>query len=424
MDYAQHTGQGFEADWKGILFRRTYKELDEIVWKTKRWFKRFYAGHARFKENDYEWVWNTGESLKLRYLERPSDAEHYQGHEYPWIGWEELTQWATADAFEQIRGCCRSSNPAVPRKIRATANPWGRGHGWVKLMFVDPAPYNTPFIAEGDISRLYIHGHWAENPFLVVNDPEYIKMLESISGEQLRKAWRDGDWDIVAGAFFADVWKRHKHSIPTWEPPAHWVCFRSFDWGSATPLSVGWWTISQGDKAPDGRYYPRGALIRFREWYGASNAQRNEGLRMTSRAVAKEIIEREAKWPRLKVHPGPADPSIWKAEDGPSIAENMDIVYRHLTKQKTGHMWVKADNARRSGWERMRVLMEGVDDTPFFYVMDCCRDFIRTVPILQRDQKDWDDIDTDQEDHAADEARYACMWKGPVLYSARKKYWK
>ncbi len=224
--------------------------------------------------------------------------------------------------------------------------------------------------------------------------------------ENYRRAWLYGDWDVVAGSFFGDLWRKDRHVLAPFKIPSDWYCYRTFDWGSTKPFSVGWWTIADGTKAPDGVYYPRGAIIKFSEWYGCKKDSPNTGLRLTSKEVAKGVKELDAKFAKeygIKINPGPADPAIYASDDGPSIAENMKSV---------GVTWVPADNSRLAGWEQMRERLKGTeDDKPLLYVFNTCLDLIRTLPGAPRDEAIWDDIDTEYEDHALDEARYACMFR-------------
>lgn len=412
MSFLQNVGKGFGPDWKGIIFRQTYKQLEEIVAKSRRFFPSIVPGCV-FRSGAMEWIFPQGETLKLRHARRPADMENYQGHEYPFVGFDELCNLASQDTYEKAKGFCRSSNPGVPKIIRCTANPLGPGHLWVKRYFIDPAPALTPIISQTGGKRVFIPATVYDNRHLVEADPEYLARLESITDDSLRRAWLEGDWNVVAGSFFGDIWLPSRNILRPFSVPQGWHCFRAFDWGSSRPFSVGWWAIADGNKAPDGRFYPRGALIQFAEWYGARRGQDgsaipNEGLRLPSREVARGIKEREAAMQKsmgIKIHPGPADPAIYAHQDGPSVAENM---------HREGVDFVPADNTRLAGWQQMRERIWGEESgpderTPYFYVFSTCSEIIRTLPAAPHDELIPDDIDTRFEDHAVDQARYACM---------------
>lgn len=415
MDFAKDVGVGYGAAWRGVLFRETYKQLDDVVTRSKRWFYRIFPGARFLGSNDsYKWVWPTGEELLFRVMSRPDDYWDYHGHEYPWIGWEELCNWPSLECYASMKACSRSSVPGVPRRIRATTNPFGIGHHAVKAFFIDPAPPGVVMRDELGLERVRIHGHWSENKILLAAEPDYpAKIAASCDGNENRmRAWLHGDWDIVAGGFFDDVWDRPSHVVQPFAIPSSWYIDRSFDWGSSKPFSVGWWAESDGTTAPNGKTYPRGTLFRIAEFYGWDGKHPDVGCKKTSAEIAKEIVSREKLWKerfKWRIHPGPADSSIFDVEDGHSIAAGM----------KTNKVeWTEADKSpgsRHAGWERIRGLLLAATkrpmEAPGLFVFDTCTHFIRTVPVLPRDDKDPEDVDTDAEDHIGDETRYRVLAK-------------
>lgn len=410
MKFQQHCSKGYGAHWRGVIFRREYKHLDDIITKSKRWFYRidkryrpkFLSGQGQMK-----WVWPTGEELLFRAFSTPDDYWNYHGHEYPFIGWEELTSWPNIDCYESMMSCNRTSfqGGKLPMVVASTTNPYGVGHNWVKAYFIDPAPCGVPIMNEQGQVRVTLFGSVFENKFI---DAEYLNTLKALTDPNKRKAWLFGSWDITSGGMFDDLWNRSKHVLPMFSIPSSWRIDRSFDWGSSRPFSVGWWAESDGtpaDVAGNQRTFPRGTLIRISEWYGCTGKP-NDGLRMTASAVAEGIKMREEQNKLQRARPGPADSAIYDVTDNVSIGQNM---------AKAGVHWLKADKragSRKNGWELIRSRLEAVandEDKPGIYVFENCRDFIRTVPSLPRDKRDPDDIDTDAEDHIADEVRYRCL---------------
>jgi hypothetical protein len=416
MGFAQYCGMGYGDYWRGVIFRRNYKHLDDIISKSKRWFKqsaqkpRFLAGTSALK-----WVWPTGEELLLRAFEDEEDYWSYHGHEYPYIGWEELTSWANINCYESMKSCNRSSFqgttrlPRIPRYIRSSTNPYGVGHSWVKGYFIDPAPYGKIIEDADGNKRVCLFGSIKENPYL---GDEYIKTLQSITDPNKRKAWLEGSWDITSGGMFDDLWDAQKHILAPFKIPPSWRIDRSFDWGSSKPFSVGWWAQTDGTEAelPNGTrlQFPRKTLIRIGEWYG-STGKPNEGLRMTAKSVAQGILIREKMLGiENRVNSGPADSAIYAVTDDASIGQNME---------SEGVFWTEADKksgSRKNGWELMRDRLSAVTDRekaeqPGLYVFNTCRDWIRTVPPIPRDPKDQDDVDTEAEDHSADDTRYRVL---------------
>jgi hypothetical protein len=388
-DYLQDIDLG--AAWRGIIFRKTYPELEELQSRAMEIFPLIGAVYKATKSVDYPfancWYFKSGATLKMRYIENEKDAENYQGHQYTWIGFDELTNHATPYAYNKLKACLRSA-AGIHGRIRASGNPGGKGHIWVKARFIDIAPPYTPFTDENGLTRVFIPSRISDNKYLRENT-QYISLLKSSGSSELVKAWLDGNWDVVAGAFF-DCWNKDKHVIDPFRIPSDWTRFRSFDWGSAKPFSVGWWAISDGSLK-----YPKNALIRYREWYGA--IEPNVGLKLTAEDVGSGIYTREKN---EIIAYGVADPSCWKVDGGASIAERMG-------KEKA--KFKPADNSRINGWDQMRQRFIGIDDEPMIYVFNTCLDSIRTIPLLQHDSNNIEDLDSDMEDHAADDWRYACM---------------
>ena len=378
---------------RGIFFRRELPQLDAAVDRSKEIYLSLGAEYQDYKK---QWTFPNGATLRFRPLERDADAEKYQGHSYTDVFFEELGNYPNPTPVMKLKATLRSAE-SIPCQFHATGNPGGPGHNWVKARYVDPAPQGWKILKEGNSSRIFIPARISDNQILMTADPGYVDRLKATGSAELVRAWLEGDWDVIEGAFF-ECWRSEKHVIHPFEIPDHWLKFRSFDWGSAAPFSVGWWAVSDGTEV-DAAVYPKGALIRYREWYGASAP--NTGLKLTNEKIAEGIKQRETE----RITYGVADPSIFMVQGGPSIAEQM---------AKAGVLWRRADNRRiggrgaMSGWAEMRSRMVG-DDFPMIYCFSTCVDSIRTIPSLPHDPHKAEDVDTNAEDHAADEWRYACM---------------
>lgn len=413
-DYLQDVPT-YGSAWRGVIFRRTYPELEELMARSQEIYP---ATGGRWREDNKTWRWGNGASLKMRYLERDLDAARYLGHQYAWEGWDELTQWRSLYPYRYLRGRLRSASDVPTKRMRAAANPGGPGHLEVKSYFIDPAPAGwTPLFDEvTGWERMFVPAKLDDNRRLVTADPSYRGRLAGLGGN-LAKAMLDGDWNIIEGAFF-DNWMLGRNAVRPFQIPDDWTCFRSLDWGSARPFSVGWWAVVGDPWVVEGGngqrlVLPRGALVRYREWYGCTGTP-NEGLKLPAEVVAQGIKTREEG---ERISYGVADPSIFSSDGGPSIAERFF---------NEGVVWRRADNARVAragalgGWDQMRSRISGDvdidaegkvirDGGPMLAVFTTCKDFVRTVPVLQHDSNRAEDVDTDAEDHAADEARYACM---------------
>ena len=229
------------------------------------------------------------------------------------------------------------------------------------------------------------------------------------------------------GVFF-DCFDRGLHVVWPFRIPKHWVRFRSEDWGTARPFSIGWWAVaSETVETPCGKIIPRGALVKYREWYGveydeAGKPRPNVGIKSTPQRVGRGIVEREAKEEPIAYHV--ADPAMWADVGGPSQAEQQYEAIREyakaLKKPKSSVVWQKGNNQRvkrdkaKGGWDHMRDRLLGEDtgdgvERPMIYWFGTCTNSIRTIPSLMHDDNNPEDVDTNGEDHAADETRYACM---------------
>jgi hypothetical protein len=444
MDFAKDVGKGHKSDWRGILFRQTYPQLQDVIAKTKKWYPQMFGSRCKYNEALHQWAWESGEMLMLRQFKRDDDYWNYHGHEYPWQGWEELCNWATPSGFKRMQSTARSSNPRVAKiaRVRATTNPYGPGHNWVKHRYRLPGGRFVPILDSKDDdgrlepARIAIHGSLWDNKILLASDPNYVDRIRASARNQAElKAWLEGSWDIVAGGMFDDVWDPRHNIVKPFPVPPSWRLDRAFDWGSSKPFSVGWWAESDGTDLilPGGlvRSTVRGDLYRIHEWYGW-NGKPNEGLRMLATDVAAGVVEREVRWNiHDRVKAGPADSSIFDVENGVSIAEDMKRRVRFDDGRSfKGVYWTPADKrsgSRKSGWEMMRKMLKaahppeagGPREHPGLFTTSGCMKFIDLIPVLPRDEKDPDDLDTDAEDHIADEARYRVRASGQQVRSGR-----
>ena len=424
MSYCQHVGKGYGQFWRGIIFREQHKNLKDIIAKSKRWIPRIWPA-AKFNESKCCWSWPTGEMLFFAHARKLSDYDNYHGHEYPFVGWEELTNWATPDLYLKMFSVCRSSGPKeMPRIIRGTTNPSGRGHGWVKRRFIEPAPCGTVIHdPNSGNDRIAIFSHWSENKFLSENDPDYIKNLLD-NPEHLVKAWVYGSWDIVAGGMFDDVWKSEYNVVAPFTIPGSWRIDRGFDPGSGHPFSVLWFAESDGCdiKWENGDWMPtrKGDIFVIAEWYGCDQKDEQVGLKMTMRDIAKGILKREKIWKFPKVYPGPADTELYKVDGHVST--------RAMQMEEEGVYFIKATkgpDSRIAGWDKMRTMIKSAwsedEKLPGLFVFNTCRYFIAHVPVLPRDEINLEDVDTDALDHDADCCRYRITTKRPVAKSGQAK---
>lgn len=448
MRFRRRVGIGYGSYWRGVIFDREFKNLSDLVAQSKRFFTQFGDG-AKFHESasEYKWTWPTGEELLFRHVKKVSDYEGYHGHEYPFIGWNELTKHPTADLYDKMMSTNRSSFvseihtpkkadgtydtvdgkplPSIPLEVFSTTNPSGPGHNWVRRRFINCAKNGEVVKKEYEVfnprtkrdeivvkTQVAIFGSYRENIYL---DPQYIAELNRLceNNENLRKAWLEGSWDFTAGGAIDDLWNRDVHIIPRFRIPENWYVDRSFDWGSSHPFSVGWWAEANGETVllPNGREFTpqRGSLIQFFEWYGTKEIGSNQGLRISASDICDGIIEREialmeGDWIQKQPRPGPADNQISSVN-----RSNFDTIEKEMKNK--GILWEKSDKTKGSRVNGLQVLREMLEaaikgEGPAIYFMQNCEASIETLPSLARDEKNPDDVDTDSEDHVYDMTRY------------------
>ncbi len=411
MDFLQHVGVGHGSEWRGILFREEYTQLTDIINKSRKWVSQIFPG-AKYNGSEHKWTFPEGEMLYLRYMRVPSDYWNYHGHEYPWIGWEELTNWATNECYTIMMSCNRSSNPDVPRKYRSTCNPSGPGHGWVKQRFIDTMPPLTIHKdTETNKTRVNIPSALSENTTLLDADPDYINTIIAAAQDDPAKykAWILGEWDIIAGGALTDMWEPKNQILAPFEFPNSWPIHRSFDWGSAKPWGVTYGVECNGEQ-PDSEYelpyFPAGTVIIIDEIYGW-NGTVNEGDRAVSSDIAERVLAKDMALGveyNSKVYSGPADTSIYEVRDGSSIGQNLASHGCHWKRA------YKGPGSRIAGLALIRSMLaaskRGDLEKPGLYFFDRARHHIRTFPILQYDEKKSEDVNTEQEDHVYDSTRY------------------
>lgn len=397
--------------YRAVLFRLNYPQLAELVDRSRLLYPAVAPG-AKYNESSHEWVFPSGAVIRFRYLDSEADRWQYHGMELQWVGWDELTMHATDVSYRFLIGRTRCSWGDIPCYTRATTNPGGPGHMWVRERFRiqdhgSPTRFRLSDTVDGEkleTTRRFISARLVDNPHLADNDPTYRQRLLGLPEAERRKLL-DGRWDVVEGAYFR-TWTPDVHVI---DPPAlqpEWRYWRSMDWGYAAPYCVLWYAM---DEAAN--------IYVWRELYGiASTGVPNEGCRASARDVALRILDME-KGERREYRYNPADRSIWNESGHASRAGMHSIADRFRAE---GVAWTPAAGGPRSrvnGWaEIVLALTASVDDARRdesqgggLYISRACEHLIRTLPAMQHDPKHPEDLDTRQEDHAVDALRYGVV---------------
>jgi len=394
LRYLQH------PQFSGLLLRHTTEELRELVWKSQELYPKVIP-NIKWSERKMQWVAPSGGRLWFSYLDREDDVLRYQGLAFTWIGFDELTQWPTPFAWNYLRSRLRTASSDLPIYMRATTNPGGRGHHWVKKMFIDPAAagqsfwatdidtnetlsYPTGHTKEGQplFKRRFIPARLFDNPYLA-EQGDYESMLLSLP-EQQRRQLLEGDWDIKEGAAFTEF-NRDIHVIEPFDIPTAWTKFRACDYGYGSKSAVIWFAISPDEQ-----------LIVYRELY-------------VSKVLATDLADMilEAEQYDGTISYGTLDSSLWhrRGDTGPSLAEQMI---------QRGCRWRPSDRSkgsRVSGKNEIhrRLQVDDFTEEPRLVFFNDCTNVISQLPSIPLDKKNPEDIDTQSEDHLYDALRYGIM---------------
>lgn len=406
--------KGFQYD--GItqtIVRKTYPELMENhIKKLKKMLQTHTHEFASYNDQRKEINLVNGSTIIFKYCDTLKDLERFQGLQTDILYLDEATQHPV-EVWDQLKAIVRGDNP-FPKQLICTCNPGGPGMSWFKRLFIE-----RRFEAnENPDDYAFIQSLVTDNLALMAAQPDYVQQLESLP-PKLRKAWLEGDWNILEGMFFEDfrlepdVMEANRHGVMLdadelrsehrWchviEPfdlnegeKRNWTCFRSYDFGYGKPWSLAWNFVDYD-----------GVIYRAMEFYGCTGTP-NEGMRWTPDMQFAEVqrIEREHPWLKdRRIIGSVADPAIWDASRGESIND---------TAARYGIFFDPGDNNRIAGWMQCHYRLQ-FDDNGYsrFYVFNNCKDFIRTIPLMMYNDHRPEDLDTTLEDHAADDWRYGMM---------------
>ena len=413
----------------GIILDTEYKALDNIVAQSHKIYRD--SGKFNSAKADYYWLFPNGARLLFRAVRSEDACSGYLGHEYAFIGFNELTKWPTGEVYNTMMGSLRTADKAISSKVFSTTNPFGVGKIWCKRKFIDPVPYGITRVETIEVPLPYgevhteeksiisLRGNYSENPFFSYSD--IANLLQGVADNPAKyAAWIECNWDAAGGnGAINDLWDRDVHVLPDFPVPDGWYIDRCFDWGSTDPFSVGWFAVANGE---DVLYnsktisLPRGSVVQVAEWYGCPRGAdnrldigKNRGLRLTPREIADGIISRETEWKqrgvfKSKVFPGAADTNIRNVH-------RSDVETIEKTMRRFGVYWLAADKAagsRVQGLQAMRTRLRNAlnNDKQGYYVMRKCQATIETLPYLEREDED---IAQQQEDHVYDMTRYRLL---------------
>lgn len=378
------------------------------------------AKKARITEHEVRF--HNGSLISFQHCQDERQFDSAQGVEKHVLALDEAPQ-ISERLIRFFRGWCRmpiEMKARLPEWLRNklplilyTGNPIGASVGFFRRHFVKArAPFEIEYV-EG-FKRQYIPSKAEDNKS--VDLAAHHGRISGISTDPGMILALEGDWDAPVGDFFRE-WNEEKHVVPDFLPPAHWFRYRSFDWGTAEPFAVYWWAVSDGESFRDHRdverWYPRGALICYREWYGCNPEHPAEGLRLRNEEMAEGILKRSPMPYEVRVSTV-TDSLPFQDRGGTTIAE---------TFAKCGVLLTLGDTSRVPGWSQMRGRLKGIyvdsndkEPTPMIYFCSSCRyarDYIPAIP--RHDTKMEDAAESGEATHAPDAIRIACMSRARVV---------
>ena len=369
---------------KQIIFRRTYPDLERSIIRVS--LELYPRTAASYNTSKHTWTFKNGSILDFGYIDNEKDVYKYQSAEYDVIRFDELTHF-TEYMYVYMISRCRGANP-YPKALKSSGNPGGVGHTWVKARFIDIGEPNKEHECKlteenNTIStRIFIPSLVQDNIFLLENDPGYVERLDNLP-EKERRALKFGDWDIFDGQFFTEF-NRNIHVIPPFEIPKDWRIIRARDYG-LDMLACYWIALD----------WNMNAYV-YKELY-------------QSDLIVSDAAEKINSLTNEKIYMDIAPPDLWNRnrDTGKSAADIYAEYGQYLTK---------ANNDRVNGWLNVHEWLKVIDDeqgqkTAKLHIFSNCTELIRTLPALQHDDKNPNDVANEPHEitHAPDALRYFCI---------------
>jgi phage terminase large subunit len=370
----------------GAIFRRSYPELESTIIRTMlnvlpNWF-------YKYNQSQHILTLKNGSMIEFCYSESDNDVTRYQSREWDWIGIDEVTHFSEYQ-FTYLMSRLRTTKP-INTKFFAATNPGGRGHNFVKERWVTKSCDNENYKAS---DYDFIPAGVLENPYIMKANPDYIENLKMLPDLE-RRALLEGDWDLFAGMFFTE-WSPTRHIVEDFEVPESWQLILGWDDGTREPRAVHLYAVDNDQRV----------------WCVWEYYEKEENLSVAAENIRRKLQEL-GYWDRI--YKLVVDPSM-KRTDSQTGMSSVEILEGMGFGFKIGEVEL-GNNSRVEGWRVMKTYMSHKPyEEPMWKVFKSCSNMIRTIPQLTYYQSrsaiglKKEDLNTAQDDHCADNARYVLM---------------
>lgn len=390
----------------GLYLRRTMPDLNQAIDRSYQFFKDI-DPEADYNVNDHIWVLPScgNAHFQFGHMQTEKDKYKYKSAEFTYIFFDELTEF-TETMYEYMDTRLRTTDIALEPMLQicSASNPDGPGLLWVRKRFIEG---KEPEVVYRKLTRLrdgrtipydsvFIPAKLDDNPVLMESGTYEASLMNK--RPEVREAILNGNWWINPGAFLAEVWDSRYHVCPNHEVPKNATVFRTCDPAPTSPSSVTWWYEGK-----------EGGFTGVHNLYVRNHDSAMLAARIREIEIHYGWWDEEANCSKIV---GPIDEDAFSKNNagGPSYAK----IHRDA-----GIRWVRSKKDRFNGTAEvvrrlnMRIKSDrpGEDDIPGLRWMERCKAPIETIPVLQSDPNDPNDVDTKGEDHCWDETRYGCMYR-------------